>query len=72
MLGVRSAFVSDSVVRLPSTLAGCLVSRHTCLMGGLTANFPLQGSYLLGTALREKGDLAGGIKHLTKVRSYHV
>lgn len=34
--------------------------------------FSLQGSYLLGTALREKGDLAGGIKHLTKVRSYHV
>ena len=37
MLGVCSAFVSYSAVRLPGMRAGCLVSLHIGQMGGLTA-----------------------------------
>ena len=55
MLGVCSTFMSDSFVQFPGMLAGCLVSRHACRMGGLTANFCSAGKLSAGHSTEGEG-----------------
>lgn len=55
MLGVGSTFLSDSVVRFPGMRAVCLVSRHACWMGGLTANFCSSGKLSAGHSTEGEG-----------------